>query len=72
MRASEIRTMSRTPFFSSFFGIGSWPHSGMPGRAVRPGVLHDEHRVLVHLEIVGVDARPQVVVVVNTTADPCA
>jgi hypothetical protein len=23
--------MSRTPFLSSFFGIGSCPHSGMPG-----------------------------------------
>ena len=31
MRASEMRTMSRTPCASSFFGIGSMPHSGMPG-----------------------------------------
>ena len=23
--------MSRTPWASSFFGIGTWPHSGMPG-----------------------------------------
>ncbi|MNC89761.1 hypothetical protein D3C83_57460 [compost metagenome] len=36
MRASEIRTMSRTPFFSSFFGIGNWPHSGMPGAPSGP------------------------------------
>ena len=31
MRASDTRTMSRTPCASSFFGIGSMPHSGMPG-----------------------------------------
>ena len=31
MRASEIRTMSRTPACSSFLGIGNMPHSGMPG-----------------------------------------
>ena len=31
MRASEMRTMSRTPAFNSFCGIGSIPHSGIPG-----------------------------------------
>jgi hypothetical protein len=31
-----MRTMSRTPCFSSFFGIGSWPHSGMPGPPCGP------------------------------------
>ena len=31
MRASETRTMSVTPWASSFFGIGTCPHSGMPG-----------------------------------------
>ena len=35
--------MSRTPCCSSFFGIGSWPHSGMPGRALRAGALQHEH-----------------------------
>ena len=28
--------MSRTPCCSSFFGIGSWPHSGMPGAPCGP------------------------------------
>ena len=28
--------MSRTPFFSSFCGIGNWPHSGMPGAPTGP------------------------------------
>src|SRR5438132_215195 len=31
MRASEMRSMSRTPWASSFFGIGSPPASGIPG-----------------------------------------
>ena len=41
MRASEIRTMSRTPCFSSFCGIGNWPHSGMlpiPKKLLQRGV----------------------------------
>jgi hypothetical protein len=38
MRASEMRTMSRTPCFSSFFGIGSMPHSGMPGPPCGPAL----------------------------------
>ena len=37
--------MSRTPCFSSFFGIGSMPHSGMPGAAERAGVPQHEHVV---------------------------
>src|SRR6218665_3954284 len=36
MRASEMRTMSRTPASSSFLGIGSMPHSGMPGAPTGP------------------------------------
>ncbi|CFW45267.1 Uncharacterised protein [Bordetella pertussis] len=36
MRASEMRTMSRTPCLSSFCGMGSWPHSGMPGAPCGP------------------------------------
>ena len=31
--------MSRTPFSSSFLGIGSWPHSGMPGAPCGPALL---------------------------------
>ena len=31
--------MSRTPALSSFFGIGSWPHSGMPGPPFGPPFL---------------------------------
>jgi hypothetical protein len=36
MRASDSRTMSRTPAFSSFCGTGSMPHSGMPGPPCGP------------------------------------
>ena len=36
MRASDSRTMSRTPCFSSFCGSGSMPHSGMPGPPCGP------------------------------------
>ncbi len=28
--------MSRTPVARIFFGIGSWPHSGMPGAPSGP------------------------------------
>ena len=38
MRASEMRTMSRTPCFTSFFGMGSMPHSGMPGPPKGPAL----------------------------------
>jgi hypothetical protein len=38
MRASEIRSMSRTPCCRSFFGIGSMPHSGMPGPPIGPAL----------------------------------
>ena len=31
MRASEMRTMSRTPFFSTFGGSPMLPTSAMPG-----------------------------------------
>ena len=36
MRASEIRTMSETPARSSLAGIGSCPHSGIPGAPFGP------------------------------------
>ena len=36
MRASLMRTMSRTPSRSSFLGMGSMPHSGMPGAPIGP------------------------------------
>ena len=36
IRASETRTMSRTPAASSFFGIGSEPASGIPGPPTGP------------------------------------
>ena len=45
MRASEIRSRSDTPCFSSLAGIGRCPHSGMPGRADRAGVAKHHHRV---------------------------
>src|SRR5215472_13052851 len=31
--------LSRTPALRSFFGIGSWPHSGMPGPPFGPPFL---------------------------------
>ena len=49
--------MSRTPCFSSFFGIGSMPHSGMPGPPMRPGVAQHEHVVRRDVEVVVVDRR---------------
>ena len=36
IRASETRTMSRTPAARSFFGIGSEPASGIPGPPTGP------------------------------------
>ena len=38
--------MSRTPCFSSFCGIGTMPHSGMPGAALRAGIAQHDHVVL--------------------------
>jgi hypothetical protein len=38
IRASDSRSMSRSPIFSSFFGIGSMPHSGMPGPPCGPAL----------------------------------
>ena len=38
MRASEMRTMSLSPFEPSFFGIGSAPASGMPGAPTGPAL----------------------------------
>ena len=63
MRASEMRTMSRTPLARSFFGIGSAPHSGRPGRADRAAVLQHQHGGLVDLEVGIVDAAGEVVAV---------
>ena len=45
IRASEIRTMSRTPCWSSLRGIGRSPTSGHARRADGPGVLEDHHVV---------------------------
>ncbi len=36
MRASEMRTMSFTPAAASFFGIGRYPASGIPGPPLGP------------------------------------
>ena len=36
MRASEMRTMSRTPCASSFCGMGRFPTSGIPGAPTGP------------------------------------
>jgi hypothetical protein len=36
MRLSLSRTMSRMPCMISFFGIGSCPHSGIPGAPTGP------------------------------------
>ena len=38
MRASEIRTRSVTPCFSSLAGIGRCPHSGIPGPPTGPAL----------------------------------
>ena len=57
--------MSRTPCLRSFFGTGSMPHSGMPGPPERAGVAQHQHRVGVAVEVVAVDARRHVVVVVE-------
>jgi dihydroxy-acid dehydratase len=38
MRASEMRIISRTPCFTSLVGIGSMPHSGMPGPPCGPAL----------------------------------
>ena len=47
--------MSRTPALSSFFGIGSMPHSGMPGPPFGPAFLQHQHMVGRDVEIVAVD-----------------
>ena len=65
MRASEIRTMSFTPFFNRRAGTGAAPHSGMPGRAARADVLEHEHGGLVDRQRRIVDAPVQVGVVLE-------
>src|SRR5450830_689283 len=65
MRASDTRTMSRTPCWTSFFGTGSIPHSGMPGPPSGPPFLSTSNAGSVHVEIVAVDARGHVVVVLE-------
>ena len=57
--------MSRTPGLSSFFGIGSMPHSGMPGPPLGPEFLQHQHMVRRDLEIVAVDLARHVVVVLE-------
>ena len=61
MRASEMRTMSVTPSFSSLRGIGMWPHSGKARRALRAAVAHHQHGVAIHRQIVAVDLRQHLV-----------
>ena len=61
MRASETRTMSRTPCARIFFGMGSIPHSGMPRPAERPRVLKHEDGVGRHGKRRIVDPRVHVV-----------
>ena len=59
MRASEMRSMSVTPWRRSLAGIGSWPHSGMPGPPFGPAVLEHEHRVRVDRQVLVVDVLEQ-------------
>ena len=53
--------MSRTPCSSSFCGIGTAPHSGIPGRADRAAAAQDEDRVGGDLELGVVDPGDEVV-----------
>ncbi len=46
--------MSRTPSFRSFLGIGSIPHSGIPGPPFGTGIAQDEDMVGSHIQIVPV------------------
>ncbi len=57
--------MSRTPCFTSFFGIGSMPHSGMPGPPCGPAVLQHQHVIGGDVEIVALDSRAMCVVVLE-------
>ena len=50
--------MSRTPCFSSFFGIGSMPHSGMPGPPTGPALRSTSTCVGGDVEILVVDRAP--------------
>ena len=52
---SQMRTMSRTPCFSSFFGIGRLPHSGMPGAPTGPALRSTSTLSSVTVEIGIVD-----------------
>ena len=65
MRASLIRTMSRTPCFSNFFGIGSMPHSGMPGPPCGPAVWSTSTLSGVDVELRVVEPGVHVVVVLE-------
>ena len=62
--------MSRTPCARSFLGIGSMPHSGMPGRAERAGILEHQDGVGRHGERRIVDAGLEVVVVLEDHRAP--
>ena len=65
MRASLIRTMSRTPCSSSFLGIGSMPHSGMPGPPRGPALRRTRTESGVTSNVWVVDAGVHVVVVLE-------
>ena len=60
MRASEIRTMSRTPRCSSFLRDRQHAPFRHSRTAQRARMLQHQHRVLVHVQVVAIDARFQV------------
>ena len=57
--------MSRTPCFTSFFGIGSMPHSGMPGPPFGPAFFSTSTWSARDVEIVALDLARHVVVVLE-------
>ena len=65
IRASEIRTMSFTPFCRRRAGMGAAPHSGMPGAPLGPTCLSTSTEVSSIGEGRIVDARVQVGVVLE-------
>ena len=62
--------MSRTPCCSSFFGIGSWPHSGRPGAPCGPALCSTSTLSLSTTSVGIVDARGHVVVVLEHHGRP--
>ena len=62
--------MSRTPCLSSFLGIGSMPHSGMPGPPTGPAFCSTSTWSARHLEIVAIDPFRHLVVVAEDQRRP--